>query len=50
MVFNDHEHDIEMYQKEAELVFELSKKIIIMVSIALVLISFTLEVYLEIRL
>lgn len=50
MVFNDHEHDIEMYQKETELLFELSKKIIIMVSIALVLISFTLEVYLEIRL
>lgn len=33
MAFSDHEHDIEMYQKEAELLFELSKKIIIMASI-----------------
>lgn len=50
MVFSDHEHGIEMYEKEAELLFELSKKIVIMVSIGLVLISLTLKVYLEIRL
>ena len=27
MIFSDHDHDIEMYQKEAELLFALSKKI-----------------------
>ena len=30
MIFSDHNHDIEVYQKEAELLFEIYKKIVIM--------------------
>lgn len=41
MIFNVHNHDLKVDQKESKLLFEISKKIEIMVSIDLVLISFT---------